>query len=124
MKYNIDFIIQNNDDCIKKSNINAFYKKNKELKFNYDNESIKISINKDNIVMEKENNDSLIIFNFILNKNTETKYYIKSLDSYIDTKIKTNKLIINEDKIYIEYELWLSFEYSGLFKYQIDIKEK
>ncbi len=122
MNYVINFSIQNNDEKIVKKNINTKYKNN-ELSFKYDNESIKITIKKDNIIMYKENNESILTFNFIKNKETESKYFIKSLNFYIDTKIKTNKLEIKKDRLYIEYELYLQDEYSGKFIYEVNIKE-
>lgn len=122
MKHYVDFNIQNNDEKFSKNNVEAKYKDN-ELSFKYDNESIKISINKDNIIMQKENNESLLVFNFTENKKTDCEYFIKELNFYIDTKVLTNKLSIDENNIYIEYELWLQDEYSGKFTYVINIKE-
>ena len=77
----------------------------------------------DNIIMEKDNTESSLKFNFKLNKKCEGNYFIKQLNSYLDTEILTNQLIIDENRIYIEYELWIQEEYAGLFKYEIIIKE-
>ncbi len=122
MNYLVSFNIQNKDEEIKKENIQGKYKDNK-LSFKYDNESIKLDILKDNIIMEKENNDSTLSFNFVLNKKTESSYLIKDLNLYIDTKVLTNKLLIEDNRIYIEYELYLQDEYSGNFIYEVNIKE-
>lgn len=122
MRKIIDIKLNNNDEIFIKQNIESKYKNN-ELLFKYDNESIKININKDNIIMQKENNESLLTFNFIESKKTDCKYFIKELNFYIDTKVLTNKLLFEENKIYIEYELWLQDEYSGKFIYEINIKE-
>lgn len=121
MKYYVDFKIENNEEKQEKTNIETIYKNN-NLKFNYDKESIEILIKNDNIIMKKENNDSVITFDFKLNKKTETKYYIKNLNFYIDTEVLTNKLEILDDRIYIEYGLWLSGENMGVFKYEVNIK--
>lgn len=120
--YVIDFLVQNNLEKQEKNNIPAKYKNNLLL-FDYDNESIKININNDNIIMEKDNTESSLKFNFKLNKKCEGNYFIKQLNSYLDTEILTNQLIIDENRIYIEYELWIQEEYAGLFKYEIIIKE-
>ncbi len=122
MKNKINLKLQNNDEIILKKNIEA-NKKNNILSFKYDNDSIEIKINKDNIVMKKENNESILSFNFIKNKKTESKYFIKELNFYIDTDILTKEISIKDNKIYIEYDLWLQDEYSGDFKYEIDIME-
>ena len=86
-------------------------------------ENINISFDNGNIIMERDNNESNLLFNFVLDKETESKYFIKNLNFYIDTKVKTNHLQIDDDRIIIEYDLWLSDEYSGNFKYEIILKE-
>lgn len=118
----IDLKLKNNDETIIKENINGD-KKNNVLSFKYDNESIKIDINKDNIVMHKDNSESILLFNFVKNKKTDCEYFIKELNFYIETKVLTNKLLIDENSIYIEYELWLQDEYTGKFIYDLKLKE-
>lgn len=118
----IDYIIKNNDEITKKENLKADYKINEYLKIKDDYEVINISFNNGNIIMERDSSASNIIFNFINGKETETKYFIKELNFYIDTKIKTKNIQISDNKIFIEYELWLSSEYSGNFIYEINLK--
>ena len=118
----IDLKLKNNDETIIKENIDGD-KKNKVLSFKYDNESIKIDINEDNIVMHKDNSESILSFNFVKNKKTDCEYFIKELNFHIDTKVLTNEILIKDDQIYIEYELWLQDEYTGKFIYEISIRE-
>lgn len=122
-KVYIDYKIKNNDEILKKENLEAVYKVNEYLKIKDIDENINISFNNGNIIMERDNNESNLLFNFVLDKETESKYFIKNLNFYIDTKVKTNHLQIDDDKIIIEYDLWLSDEYSGNFKYEIILKE-
>lgn len=122
-KVYIDYKIKNNDEILKKENLEAVYKVNEYLKIKDIDENINISFNNGNIIMERDNNESNLLFNFVLDKETESKYFIKNLNFYIDTKIKTNHLQIDDDRIIIEYDLWLSDEYSGNFKYEIILKE-
>lgn len=122
-KVYIDYKIKNNDEILKKENLEAVYKVNEYLKIKDINENINISFNNGNIIMERDNNESNLLFNFVLDKETESKYFIKNLNFYIDTKVKTNHLQIDDDRIIIEYDLWLSDEYSGNFKYEIILKE-
>ena len=122
-KVYIDYKIKNNDEILKKENLEEVYKVNEYLKIKDIDENINISFNNGNIIMERDNNESNLLFNFVLDKETESKYFIKNLNFYIDTKIKTNHLQIDDDRIIIEYDLWLSDEYSGNFKYEIILKE-
>lgn len=122
-KVYIDYKIKNNDEILKRENLEAVYKVNEYLKIKDIDENINISFNNGNIIMERDNNESNLLFNFVLDKETESKYFIKNLNFYIDTKVKTNHLQIDDDRIIIEYDLWLSDEYSGNFKYEIILKE-
>lgn len=122
-KVYIDYKIKNNDEILKKENLEAVYKINEYLKIKDIDENINISFDNGNIIMERDNNESNLLFNFVLDKETESKYFIKNLNFYIDTKVKTNHLQIDDDRIIIEYDLWLSDEYSGNFKYEIILKE-
>lgn len=122
-KVYIDYKIKNNDEILKKENLEAVYKVNEYLKIKDIDENINISFNNGNIIIERDNNESNLLFNFVLDKETESKYFIKNLNFYIDTKVKTNHLQIDDDRIIIEYDLWLSDEYSGNFKYEIILKE-
>lgn len=122
-KVYIDYKIKNNDEIVKKENLEAVYKVNEYLKIKDIDENINISFDNGNIIMERDNNQSNLLFNFVLNKETESKYFIKNLNFYIDTKVKTNHLQIDDNRIIIEYDLWLSDEYSGNFKYEIILRE-
>ena len=119
--YFVDFSLQNNEEKIEKKDI-KLKKENNIMTFLSDNEKFKMTLN-DNIILEKDNDESLIVFDFKLNEETSSKYYIKDLDFYIDTKIKTKQLEIKDNYIFIEYDLWLSVEYTGNFKYEVKFKE-
>ena len=129
-KVYIDYKIKNNDEILKKENLEAVYKVNEYLKIKDIDDLVKnkpriliMTKSDGNIIMERDNNESNLLFNFVLDKETESKYFIKNLNFYIDTKVKTNHLQIDDDRIIIEYDLWLSDEYSGNFKYEIILKE-
>lgn len=122
LKCFIDHKIQNNEENIQKENIKAIYNDNK-LSYKDENDSIKLTINTDNIVMVKDNLTSTITFNFKQGKKEESQYFIKLLNSYINMIVNTRILEISTYRIYIEYEIWLEDEYSGIFKYELIIKE-
>lgn len=122
LKCIIDYKIINNEENYIKNNINAEYNDN-TLSYKDDHENIKLIINDDNIVMIKDDLPSKTTLNFIPNKKTTSEYYVKAIDMLIDLKVLTNKLEINKERIYVEYEIWFDDEYSGKFNYEINIKE-
>ena len=116
----ISFYLKNNDEVIKKENIN--YKiKNKELIFTIDKDKYKINLDK--YILNKENSESTLNFIFDDKKETKGTYYIKDMDFYMDARIKTNKLIYKDNKLEINYELYLQDEYIGKFVLKITVKE-
>ncbi len=114
--------IVNSEEKIIKNNISATYEKN-ILKYKSDEDHIKLTISRDNIIMTKDNLSSETILNFIEGKKTTSQYKIKLLNSIIDISVLTNKLQISSDRIYIEYEIWFDLEYSGKFIYELNIRE-
>lgn len=122
MRCFIEYNLQNDLEKINKKDIKAIYNGNK-LSFIDEKDSIKLTINKDNIVMIKENDESLLEFNFKLKKKNEMKYYIKQINSYINAYCKTNKLDIDEKGFMVEYEIFIEEESIGNFKYEVIIKE-
>lgn len=117
----IDFYLKNNDENITKENINAKLKNN-QLTFEIENDKYVVERGK-NILLKKENSESLLEFNFINNKFVECKYYIKELDFYMDAKVKTTEMVNTKNIINIKYELQLQDEFIGNFELLIKVKE-
>lgn len=118
--YIISFYLKNNDEIIRKDNIESKIKKD-ELLFEINKDKYKINLSK--FILNKDNNESTI--NFIFDDKNETKgtYYIKDMNFYMDARIKTNKLIYKDNKLDIDYELYLQDEYIGKFRLKITVKE-
>ncbi|MBO6195058.1 MAG: DUF1934 family protein [Bacilli bacterium] len=122
MKCLIDYKIINPDETIEKRDIKAIYTEDK-ISYIDDKDSISIILSNNNIIMTKDNFSSKTTLNFIKDKKTDSEYFIKSLNSKLNVKVKTNILEITHNKIYIEYEIWFEEEYSGKFTYDLCIKE-
>ena len=116
----IDLYIKNNDEKLNYTNIPCKYKENKYI-FSIDNGKYEIT-KKDSIVFHKENNESIIDFEFKNNTITKGTYFIKDLNFYMDAKIKTTKYVVDKN-IDIEYKLWLQDEEIGEFIFKLKVKE-
>ena len=117
--YKLDIYIKNNEEEYNFKNINSKYKDDKYI-FDIDNDKYEITI-KDDIIFHKENDESVLDFNFKDNVITTGTYYIKELNFYMDAKVKTTKLDL--DKILVEYKLWLQDEEIGNFIFKMKVKE-
>lgn len=115
----LDIYIKNNEEEYNFKDITSKYKDNKYI-FEIDKDKYEITI-KDDIVFHKENDESIIDFNFKDNIVTTGTYYIKDLNFYMDAKVKTIKLDLNN--ILVEYKLWLQDEEIGNFIFKIKVKE-
>ncbi len=89
----------------KTEEINETYaiKNKNKLTFHDDFSINKLNIIDDNIRFIRENDDFIHTFNFVINKETISEYYIKEYANSIEVKIKTTKLIITDKKIEINY---------------------
>lgn len=84
---------------------NCYGIKNKEkLIFKDKKDNLVIEIKEKEILIDKSNNESNSNMTFIEKKITKCNYNVIGLGS-MSLNIKTKKLTINNNKIYIEYEI-------------------
>ena len=117
----IDLYIKNNEEEYNYKDIPCKYKNNKyNFSINKDNYDI---TKKDDIIFHKENNESVLDFEFKNNVITKGTYFIKELNFYMDANIKTTKYEVDDNNINIKYKLWLQDEEIGEFIFKLKVKE-
>lgn len=101
-KINIESILENkNTKEILKYNIKGIKNNNK---INYIEDNIKVNIMLDNnIIIKRIDDEKEIILEFVLNKNTNCLYNI--YDKQFKLNIYTNKLVIKDNYIEIDYNI-------------------
>ena len=117
----LDILINNSEEKVQYNDIEGLIKNN-ILEFNNSSDYYKITLGPI-LNIHKENSESILDLNFILNKETNGIYFIKDMNYNMDAKVLTKELLLNKDKISINYELYLQEEFIGLFSFNIDIKE-
>ena len=117
----VDILLKNNDEIFEEKNINA-ERKNNLLFYELDDDKYELNINK-NIILKKENQESILKFNFDENEKNIAEYYLKEFDSYINIKIKTNYIRNIDNEITINYDLYIEDDLVGNNTYKITIKE-
>lgn len=104
---------------------NSFEKKingilnNQVLIFYEDKIKVKIEIQNDKIKIIRSTDEYKITMDFQKFLTIEGKYDIKNI-GILDLKTKTKELIIKDNKIYIEYILYINNEDLGLNIYEIE----
>ena len=85
------------------------------ITYNHDGAMIKLKLLENKIFFERENKDVKIYLEF-----EKTKYIIKDLKIEIKLETKTKNIIINDNNLMIEYDLFMNGEFSDSFKYELE----
>lgn len=88
--------------------------------YNHDGAMIKLKLLENKIFFERENKDVKIYLEFEKNKSIITKYIIKDMGIEIKLESKTKNIIINDNNLMIEYDLFMNGEFSDSFKYELE----
>ena len=87
-----------------KETISTFdIKNNNKITYHNNDTIIKIETNKDNLKITRDNPEFIHTFDFKLNKETNSIYYIKEYSTNIEVKIITTKLLIKNNQIIVNY---------------------
>ena len=97
-------------------------KSNNTIKYIDNDVVVVVGINEDNISLKRRSDEYDIDMYFKENTLTEGKYNIKAL-GFFNLKVFTSKLIIEDKKIEIEYEMQIEDNNKELFSYKIEMEE-
>ena len=103
IKIKLKSCLKNLTEKTQETNSNIGIKNKNKITYHDNDTIIKIEIIKDNLKLIRENSEFIHTFNFKLNKETISEYYIKEYSTSIEVKIKTTKLLINENQIIVNY---------------------
>lgn len=101
------------------NNKNAILKDNK-ICYNNDSVNVVISIEKDNIYIERNCKDYNLVLKFKEKEEMISSYFIKELGINISVKTITKKLMIDNNALKIKYDLYMNNEFSDSFEYELE----
>jgi uncharacterized beta-barrel protein YwiB (DUF1934 family) len=114
-----------NEDLFLIEDINGTYNNNILEYVENDSQKTKIKIIIDDIISINRDNDNINMNLFFdLNQNKIGTYIIKDIDKKIIFDILSEKQEINNDSIFIKYQLTQNEQLVGIFEYSITFKEE
>lgn len=123
-KVNIHSILSNfENETTTVDTIAEYDEKEKTLNYIEDDLKVKIKILKDKVIIDRKNTDYHLSLEFEQNQEKKCKYEVKSIGLDLDIIVYTKILEIDENIIYINYELFNDNKSIGVFEYKLIIKE-
>lgn len=123
-KIKIYSILENSDNETTKIEALATYDENKGiLKYSEEDLNVEIELFKDKVIIKRKNDEYDINLEFELNKRIKCKYEVKQIGLNLEIEVLTKKLEIEENRIYINYELFNDNKSIGIFDYKLMILE-
>jgi len=108
------------EEC--KKDIKGYIKDN-VLTYKYDDNKIVLDFNKKCIYFKKEDTNTILNIIFDLNANKQSDYVFTDINKKFIINCITKKIIKKEKYIHIEYDLYISGEYSDSFTYELEWRD-
>lgn len=123
-KLKIYSVLSNNDNETTTIEALADFDEQKRI-IEYTEEELKVQIQLFNnkILMRRKNDEYDLNLEFEINKSNRCKYQVDSIGLTLEIDVFTKKLEIEENRIYINYELFNDNKSIGVFEYKLMIME-
>lgn len=115
--------IKSKENMEDKKDIKGFIKDN-VLTYKYDDNKIVLDLsNNDCISFKKEDKDSILNITFDINTFKKSEYIFTDINKKLIINCITKKIIKKEKYMHIEYDLYISGEYSDSFTYELEWRD-
>lgn len=110
-----------NDEVIEKKFMGIII--DNKITYKEDLISVTILLNNDKIKMRRDTEEYCINFEFLNNKKTTCVYNVKKQNMIIYLKVKTNSLVIKDNLIIVDYDLYQQSEIIDkfIFKFEYEV---
>lgn len=113
-------VLSNNDnETTTVEAIAEFDEKEKVLKYTEENLKVEISIFDKRILMRRKNDEYDLNLEFVLDEKKRCRYNLKTLGLDLEIDVLTKTLEIENNRIYINYELFNDNKSIGEFEYKL-----
>lgn len=119
-KVRIYSVLSNNDnETTTVEAIADFNERDNVLKYTEENLKVEISIFDKRVIMKRKNDEYDLNLEFILNEKKRCRYNLKTLGLDLEIDVLTKTLEIEDNRIYINYELFNDNKSIGEFEYKL-----
>ena len=123
-KVRIYSVLSNNDNETTTIEALADFDEQKNIiKYTEEELKVEIQILDNKIKMRRKNDEYDLNLEFLLNEKVRCKYQVDSIGLTLEIEVYTKKLEIEENRIYINYELFNDNKSIGVFEYKLMIME-
>ncbi len=123
-KIKIYSVLSNNDNETTTVEALADYdEKENTIKYVEEDLKVEITILNSKILMHRKNDEYDLNLTFELNEKIKCKYQVNSIGLNLDIVVYTKKLEIEENRIYINYEIFNDNKTIGIFEYKLLLME-
>lgn len=123
-KIKIHSLLSNSDNETTTIEAIAEFDEEKNL-LNYTEEELKVTIQilENRVIMERKNEEYDLCLEFSLNEKVRCNYEVKSIGLNLEIDVYTKILEIEENRVYICYELFNDNKSIGTFEYKLLLME-
>jgi len=123
-KIKIYSVLSNDNDETTTIEALADYDEEKRIiKYKEENLRVSIEILDNRIIMERKNEEYDLNLDFSLNEKVRCKYQVNSIGLNLEIDVYTKILEIEENRIYVNYELFNDNKSIGTFEYKLLLME-
>ena len=123
-KIKIYSVLSNNDNETTTIEALADYDEEKKIiKYSEEDLKVEIQIFEEKIKMRRRNEEYDLNLEFNLTDKVRCKYQVDSIGLNLEVDVHTKKLEIEENRIYVNYELFNDNKSIGIFEYKLMIME-
>ena len=115
----INSSVISSNDKEKLNDIKAILKDNK-ITYSINETKVSILIKDNMVTLKRENSEIKISLEFNKSKKMYGIYYIKPLNIKLKVTVETKKLIITNNSLSVNYDLYINDEFSDNFNYNIE----
>ncbi len=120
----INAVLSNSDnETVNIESLATYNEKENKIMYTEEDLNVAITILKNKVIIERMNEDYDLRLEFTKDEVNKCKYNVKTIGLDMEIDVYTKNLEIEENRLYIEYELYNNNNSIGTFEYKLIFRE-